>query len=115
MTTETERIEGIMKHVAKSKDAFVEAMKDPEFKKAADDMHEAYVEMLRGDTPKDWHYRCDWASTVAFNQMMDILGDEMRVAVLSLTPNNMAHFTVFISPKGMDMLKDYKAKQNDIQ
>ncbi len=94
----------------KAKSAFLDAMQDPIFAKAANDAHNAYVDMLRGDTPKDWTYKCDWTSLEAFNQLADILGEHMHTKVMTVTPNKkMVHFTVFISPDGVELGRGLRA------
>lgn len=96
------------------------AMKnDPEFKKISDEMHEAYVNMLRGDTPKDWVYRSDYSTHGAIEQMFEILGEENYKLAAGHTrynkdegilPTSVRRFSVFISPRGIEILKDFKAK-----
>lgn len=88
--------------------AFAEAMQDPEFKKASDDAHEAYVDALRGDIPKDWKYICEWSSRKAYDDMCEILNEHIQTRVFSQMANGSCHFTAFISPEGLALMRAYK-------
>lgn len=69
--------------------------------------HLDYVEALRGNIPKDWTYHCRWASNKAFAEFKEILGEDIEVVVENTLIDGLNHFTAFISPKGIEKLRDF--------
>jgi hypothetical protein len=64
--------------------------------------------------PVDWTYRVGYTSEEAWNQLIDLLGDKMRVVSGSIRrkikDRTLVHFSIFISPSGMEILETTKEK-----
>ena len=96
-------------------DEFARLLKeDDAFRTALEDMHNAYVDGLReaSKVPSDWTYHCMWTTESAWNELLDLIEDQMMVPVISMKEKNgenLIHFTAFISPEGMNTLREYVA------
>lgn len=62
--------------------------------------------------PDDWTYRVGYTSEEAWNQLLDFLGDELKVVSGStqrkIKDKILIHFSIFISPKGMEKIEKEK-------
>ena len=70
----------------------------------------AWIEGLREQlkVPVDWVYRSDKTNTESFNKLIDILSEyNVKFVSGSKYSNGNVRFSIFISPQGIQNIKDY--------